>query len=227
MKTLFATAVSVLLLLLVPSPVTAQPCIDLCQVLTNGGFELGLQSWKCSEPNDNYRCPPEQGAPTPDVPATAIPGPDGHFIGVLNPNDEDIAGKVVHDPQARNPVDPVGTCFGARLLVNRGRLSDPTKLFTSAAPTVHLRIQGWRPLTPPPGPAPVLDPDEDVWSRRPTAMNCQFSFTNYAAPGAWSGPQNFQCTAQQPVAWVSLGISGVNHSHDSYVAFDCDTRVVP
>lgn len=39
------------------------------------------------------------------------------------------------------------------------------------------------------------------------------------------GPSStyFTCYATQPVAWVSLGISGVNHSHGSYVAFDCDT----
>lgn len=226
MKTLLATVAIILLLPLMPTPVAAQPCpspVNLCTVLANGGFSQGLQFWDCSEPNNNYRCQPEQNAPTPNVPASAIPGPDGPFIGVLNPNDEDIAGKVVHDPQLRSPVDPVGTCYQAHLTVNRGRLSDPTKLFTGAAPTVHVRIQGWRPLTPPPGPTPVLDPEEDVWSRRPTAMNCQLPFTNYAAPGFWSGIQTLQCFATQPVAYVSLSISGVNHSHDSYVAFDCDT----
>ncbi len=222
MKTLVATVVIAVVFSLMPGPVAAQ-CVDLCQVLANGGFAQGLQFWQCSEPNNNYRCPPEPGAPTPNVPAFIIPGPDGGFIGVLNPNDEDIAGKVVHNPQLRN--DQAGTCYRAHILVNRGRLSNPVLPFTSAAPTVHLRIQGWRPLTPPPGPAPVLDPEEDVWSRRPTAMNCQFSFTNYAAPGQWTAnPQTFTCVAQQPVAYVSLSISGVNHRHDSYVAFDCDTR---
>src|SRR5262245_62386597 len=118
MKTRLATVLFLLFLLflLAPLAVHAQ-CVDLCSFLTNGRFSNGLQSWNCSEPNDNFNCP---GGPVPNVPAFLSPFPleDG-FIGVENPGDGDIAGKVVHDAQA---IPPEFICFSADVAANRGRL---------------------------------------------------------------------------------------------------------
>jgi hypothetical protein len=205
MKTVFATIAIVLLL--APSPARAQACVDLCQALDNGGFEQGLPFWTCSQPNDNYRCPLDPGV----VPG----GPDGNFVEIENPFDEDVAGKLVHDAQPA--AFAAGTCFRVRLLAVRGRYTGGG--FPGAPPTAHLAILGWGP-----GRQPVIDPDEDNWSRRPSAMSCKARFTNWAAPDVWSLPQTFECTAQRDVAFVSLTMAGVNHSRDTYVALDCDTR---
>lgn len=207
MRTLLAISAIALILASTPASAPAQ-CMDLCQFLDNGGFAQGFASWTCSQPNDNYRCP--------IVPGIETGGPDGNFVEVENLLDDDVAGKVVHDAQAA--AFAAGTCFAVRVLAQRGRYTGGGNDFTGAPPTLHLAILGWRD-----GTQPTLDPVEDTWSRRPSAMSCKAKFTNWAAPDTWSS-QTFQCTAQQDLAWVSLAIAGANHSRDTYVAFDCDTR---
>jgi hypothetical protein len=197
---------TIAIVLLLAPPARAQGCVDLCQTLANGGFAQGLLAWTCSEPNDNYRCPIDPGV----VPG----GPDGNFVEIENPLDEDVAGKVVHDAQ---PVAfAEGTCFRVRLLAIRGRYTGGG--FPGAPPTAHLAILGWAPGNP-----PVIDPDADDWSRRPNAMSCKARFTNWAVPDVWS-TQTFECTAARTVAFISLTMAGVNHSRDTYVGLDCDTR---
>jgi hypothetical protein len=206
-------------LVCVAGPAVAQAsCTDLCSVLPNCGFDAGFAGWTCTRPNGNYECQPPFG-PELDVPAAIAPGPDDAFVGVLNPGDRDIAGKVVHDAE-RIPYTPGGTCFEVKVWANRGRLPNPLTPFVGAPPTVLVRVLGWT-SGPDPLVAPVVDPATDNWSRRPNAMNCAFPaflFTP-ASQGQWV-PQVFQCTATQHLSWVSLSIAGVNHSHDSYAAFD-------
>jgi len=44
-------------------------------------------------------------------------------------------------------------------------------------------------------------------------------FTNWGANGDWS-VQTFSFTLTQNIAYLSLGISGINSVHDSYIAWD-------
>ena len=206
MRMLCAAVAIALVVVSTPASAPAQ-CVDLCQLLTNGGFALNFASWTCSQPNDNYQCP--------IVPGIETGGPDGNFVEVENLLDDDVAGKVTHDAQAASFA--AGQCFQVRVLAQRGRYTGGGSGFTSAPPTLHLAILGWRA-----GDQPIIDLAEDAWSRRP-AMNCKSKFVNWAAPDVWSS-ETFTCTAPQDLAWVSLTLAGVNHSRDTYVAFDCDTR---
>ena len=193
----------------------AQPaCIDLCSVLPNCGFDSGFAGWTCTQPNGNYRCPPPAG-PELDVPGAIVPGPDGAFVGVLNPDDGDVAGKLVHDTEEL-PYTPQGTCFQVTVWANRGRLPGAPAAFTGAASQVLVRFFGWTD-----GSRPVIDPTTDDWSRRPNAMSCSlvFPFPKVGSEGQWLS-QALQCTVTQELSFVSLSIAGVNHSHDSYAAFD-------
>lgn len=218
----FAPAILTLAFTLAAGPALAQTCIDLCAALPNCGFENGLDGWTCTQPNGNYRCQPPLG-PELDAPASAVPGPDGAFVGVLNPGDGNVAGKLAHEAFEHTYVSE-GTCFEIKVWGNRGRLPGVPAVFSSAPSQLTVRIFGWVD-----GPQPVLDPATDNWSRKPTAMSCTFAFPFPAvgSEGIWLS-QIFRCTVTQHLAWVSLSLAGVNRSHDSYVAFDLtDADFVP
>lgn len=218
----FAPAILTVALALAAGPALAQTCIDLCTVLPNCGFENGLTGWTCTHPNGNYQCQPPRG-PELDAPASAIPGPSDGFVGVLNPGDGNVAGKLVHDAEEHEYVSE-GRCFEVKVWGNRGRLPGAPPRFVGAPSTLTVRFFGWTE-----GPQPVVDPATDNWSRKPNAMSCTFAFPFPAvgSEGIWSG-QVFRCTVTQELSWVSVSLAGVNKSHDSYVAFDLtDADFVP
>ena len=215
MRTVLTTIA--LAVLCLASPAAAQPaCIDLCSILPNCGFEDGFEHWTCTRPNGNYKCPPPSG-PELNVPSAIVPGPDGPFAGVLNPNDGDIAGKLVHDAaEVPGGTTQPGTCFEVKVWANRGRLPGSPAAFAGAGSQVLVRIFGWTE-----GAHPVIDPATDDWSRRPNATSCAlvFPFPKVGSEGHWLS-QVLRCTITPDPYFVSLSIAGVNHSHGSYVSFD-------
>jgi hypothetical protein len=213
MRTMFPIALAALLFA-AGSAAAQAPCLDLCAVLPNCGFQDGFAHWACTRPNSNYKCPPASG-PQLNVPGAIIPGPDGPFVGVLNPRDLDVAGKLVHDAEPL-PWASDGTCFEVMVWANRGRFPNPPIVFTGARSQVLVRFLGWTY-----GDRPTIFPKTDDWSRRPDALSCSFVFPFPAvgSEGLWLS-QVLRCTATHEVEWISLSIAGVNHSHGTYAAFD-------
>jgi hypothetical protein len=135
-----------------------------------------------------------------------------HFIGILNPNDQDISGKLVHTAVAGS--FPAGTVFQVTVWANRGRLAGAkTTLFDSSPSELLVQFSGWGA-----GNLPTVNPNTDNWSRQPIVKKGQ-AFTNWAANGQWAS-QTFQFVTDKALSYVSLSIAGMNHKNASYVAFD-------
>jgi hypothetical protein len=130
----------------------------------------------------------------------------------MNPNDNDVSGKVVHGAAAG--FFPEGTVFEVTIVANRGRLAGAkTALFDTFPSQVLVQFFGWKA-----GSLPAINPSTDNWSRQP-GTRMQQTFTNWAANGQWAS-QTFQFVSDKDLSYISLTISGVNHKTASYVAFD-------
>ena len=85
-------------------------------------------------------------------------------------------------------------------------------------PSPQLRVQflGWKAGIP-----PVVDPTTDNWNRTPTFKSAVLQFTRWADSGEWAC-QLFSSGAiiDKSLAYIALGISGINHRAGTYVAFD-------
>jgi hypothetical protein len=195
------------------------PVIDLADVLGNISFEddLFADQWTATIKSSTYRL----DAPTinPVIipngavePLNAPVGAGDNFVGVLNPADDDINGRLVHD--AVSGPFPAGTAFTVTVFGNRGRLtSAPTPLFPSAPSELTLQFFGWKA-----GTFPFVDPSSDNWSRTP-AIVISRRFANWAANGEWAS-ETFTFTITQTLQFISVAVTGKNHKAASYVAFD-------
>jgi hypothetical protein len=215
MNKIWALAFTVVALLSVNA--IGDQVIDLAAILGNSGFEDDslADQWTATKKSTNYRL----DAPVLDpiiVPKGAnypLEAPVGYrFIGVQNPGDDDINGRLVHDVVA-GPF-PADKTFTITLFGNRGRLSGaPSPLFPNVPSELTLQFFGWKV-----GAYPFVDPSSDNWSRTPTVVLSR-SFTNWAANGEWA-VQTFQFSPKQTLQYISLSVTVKNHKASSYVAFD-------
>jgi hypothetical protein len=198
--------------------------VDLALVLGNSGYETGTTAqWTTTRPNAMYilsvpvdpvifpldPCCPGTGTLLPQLVAPV----GDHFVGV--PNDTlnaDLNGKLAHD--ALQMSFAADTEFQVVVWANRGRLDSNGNLVPdfpnlNAAPELNVQLRGWGA-----GSLPTVDATNDDWSRNP-----QQTQTLWGNPGQWTS-QTFTFT--NSVAWefISLSISGLNHNHDQYVAWD-------
>jgi len=205
-----------LVIVLAPSPALAG-VVDLAALFANSGFEDDLYHahWVSTYKSTNYvvTAPVVNPVIVPKGEAEPLEAPAGHnFVGVLNPDDADINGRLVHDATAG--VFPAGTVFTLTAFANRGRLAGaPTALFESTPSTVTFQLFGWRA-----GAQPVVNPYNDNWSRTP-AVTVNRSFTNWGPNGEWAS-QTFQFVTSAELRYVALSITVKNHKRASYAAFD-------
>lgn len=199
--------------------------VDLAVVLGNSGYENGnTGQWTTTQPNALYiTTVPIDPAISPLDPCCsngtllpALTAPVGdHFVGVRNDTlNADLNGKLAHD--ALSMSFAAGTVFEVVVWANRGRLDSNGNLnsvFGSGPPTINVQLRGWGA-----GSLPTVNPTNDNWSRSPTTLPTQM-FTNWGSPGAWTS-QTFQFTSATAFEYISLGIAGLNHNHDQYVAWD-------
>ncbi|MBS3114130.1 hypothetical protein J4448_03440 [Candidatus Woesearchaeota archaeon] len=199
-------------------PVSAE-VIDLTTVLGNSGFEDDLfhAQWTATKKNANYRLDAPQVNPViiPKGATISLEVPAGNnFIGILNPNDEDINGRLVHDV-VKGPF-PKGTVFKLTIFGNKGRLSTaPVSIFPNPKDASELTVQffGWKA-----GSKPTINPNTDNWSRSPSLV-LRRVFSNWAQNGQWS-LETFEFVANNNLEYISLAVTGKNHKLASYVAFD-------
>jgi len=207
---------AIALFLMTPSAAYAET-VDLATLLANSGFEDDLvhSSWTATKKSNNYllNAPVVNPVIVPKGETDALDAPSGdNFVGVLNPGDQDINGRVVHQPVAG--VFARLTTFKLTLFANRGRLAGAaTPLFESVPSEVTLQLLGWGA-----GSVPVVNPNTDDWSRKPLVVISQ-SFTAWGPNGEWAS-QIFQFQINTELRYVSLAITGKNHKRASYAAFD-------
>jgi hypothetical protein len=192
---------------------------DFVTIPGNRGFESDLvhSQWTSTTPNKTYKlnAPVVNPVIIPKGKSNSLQAPAGkNFVGILNPKDQDISGKLVHNAVA-GPF-PAGTVFQVTVFANRGRLAGAkTALFETAPSEVLVQFFGWGV-----GKLPTINRNTDNWSRRPT-VNSRAVFTNWASNGEWAS-QTFQFVADKELSYISLSIAGVNHKIASYVAFDVE-----
>jgi Ca2+-binding RTX toxin-like protein len=179
------------------------------------GADFVRSQWTATQPNTSYRVHAPVVAPTivPKGESNPLYAPAGsNFIGILNPEDQDISGKLVHAAVA-GPF-PSGTVFHVTVFANRGRLAGAkTALFEASPSEVRVQFFGWGP-----GSLPTINSTTDDWSRHASVRSRQ-AFTHWAANGQWFA-QTFQFVTDRALSYVSLSLAGVNHRNSSYVAFD-------
>ena len=213
-------------LLFAAAPATAIT-VDLALVLGNSGYETGTSAqWTSTRPNSLYLVTvPIDPVINPLDPCcsngTLLPqlvAPVGsHFAGVPNPTlNNDLNGKLAHDALSTSFAS--GTEFQVTVWANRGRLDSNGNLVSNfpnlnAAPELNVQLRGWGA-----GSLPTVDAATDNWSRSPQQTQTQM-FSNWGSPGAWTS-QTFSFTNSVAWEYISLSISGLNHNHDQYVAWD-------
>ena len=198
---------------------TAIAQVDLGEVLENSGFEEDLEhsQWTATVKSTRYRAeaPVVNPVIVPKNASMPLEAPSGdHFIGVENPDGDDINGRLVHDAVAG--VFAPGTVFEVTVWANRGRLNTAsTAAFGNSPSEVTLQFFGWGP-----GQVPVVNPHTDDWSRRPS-VTLKRSFTQWAPNGEWAA-QLVQFVTPKALAYIALAVTGQNHKDVSYVAFDLE-----
>jgi hypothetical protein len=184
----------------------------------NGGFEDNLvhSQWIATTPNKTYKlnAPVVNPVVLPKGKSNPLQAPTGkNFVGIVNPKDQDISGKLVHIAVAKSL--PQGTVLEVTVWANRGRLAGAkTALFDTSPSEVLVQFFGWGA-----GSLPTINPNTD-WSRQPGVVQKQ-AFANWAANGEWAS-QTFQFVADRDLSYISLSIAGMNHKNASYVAFDVE-----
>ena len=195
----------------------AAAVVDLAALLANSGFESDLahSKWTATKKSLNYRLDAPVVNPNivPWGASRSLAAPAGrNFIGVRNPLDQDINGRLVHVPVSG--LFPAGTTFTITAFGNRGRLSTaPSGQLGNNPPTLSLQLFTW-----PAGSTPVVNPETDNWSRSPGAIFTR-QFTAWAPSGTWTS-QTFQFVISVDQRYVALAMTGKNHTSASYVAFD-------
>lgn len=190
---------------------------NLAALFGNSGFEMDLThgQWVATTPNKTYqvKAPVVNPLIVPKGEALPVSAPAGsHFLGILNPQDQDISGKLVHTALAGS--FPAGTVFQVTVWANRGRLAGAkSALFDSSPSELVVQLLGWGE-----GKLPTVNPVTDDWSRRPSMKQGQV-FTNWATNGQWAA-QTFVFVSSQELRYLAFSVAGLNHKVASYVAFD-------
>jgi hypothetical protein len=198
---------------------TASAQIDLGMILENSGFEDDLlhSEWTATVKSANYRVEALVVNPVivPKGASEPLQAPAGdHFIGIENPDDEDINGRLVHDAVAG--FFARGTVFEVTVFASRGRLDGASTASFGRAPSeVAVQFFGWGA-----GRAPVVNPSTDNWSRSPSVTLRQ-AFTQWAPNGEWA-TQFMQFVTPKDLDYIALAVTGKNHTDASYVAFDLE-----
>jgi hypothetical protein len=193
--------------------------VDLGVVLENIGFEDDFEpsQWTATVKGTGYQldAPAVNPVIVPKNASMPLEAPAGdHFIGVENPDGENIKGRLVHDAVAG--VFAQGTVFEVTVWANRGRLgTSSTATFGNSPSEVTLQLFGWGA-----GSVPVINPSTDNWSRRPS-VTLSKAFTQWAPNGEW-GAQLVQFVTPKALAYIALAVTGKNHTDESYVAFDLE-----
>jgi hypothetical protein len=193
--------------------------VDLGEVLGNSDFEDDLEpsQWTATVKGTGYQldAPVVNPVIVPKNASMPLEAPSGdHFIGVENPDGEDIKGRLVHDAMAG--IFAQGTVFDVTVWANRGRLDTAsTATFGRSPSAVTLQFFGWGP-----GQVPVINPSTDNWSRSPSVTLSQ-AFTQWAPNGEWAA-QLVQFVTPKALAYIALAVTGKNHTDESYVAFDLE-----
>jgi hypothetical protein len=193
--------------------------VDLGEVLGNSDFEDDLvhSQWTATVKGTGYQvgAPVVNPAIVPKNASMPLEAPSGdHFIGVENPDGEDIKGRLVHDAVAG--VFAQGTVFEVTVFANRGRLDTAsTAAFGKTPSEVTLQLFGWGA-----GSVPVVNPNTDNWSRRPSVTLNQ-AFTQWGPNGEWAA-QLLQFVTPKALAYIALAVTDKNHTDVSYVAFDLE-----
>jgi hypothetical protein len=195
--------------------------VDLGEILENSGFEADFEHsrWTATVKGTGYRldAPVVNPVIVPKNASAPLEAPAAggeHFIGVENPDGEDIKGRLVHDAVKRDSAP--GTVFEVTVWANRGRLDTAsTATFGSSPSAVTLQFFGWGP-----GQVPVVNPHTDDWSRRPS-VTLSRAFTQWAPNGVWAF-ELMQFETPKALAYIALAVTGKNHTDDSYVAFDLE-----
>lgn len=192
---------------------------NLASLFGNGGFEADIlhSQWTATTSNKTYKlnAPMVNPAIVSQGGVNALQAPTGkNFIGILNPKDQNISGKLVHT--AVTGPFPAGTAFQVTVFANRGRLAGAkTALFDTSPSEVLVQFFGWGA-----GKLPTINSNTDNWSRQPSVRQGQ-AFTNWAGNGQWAS-LTFQFVAEKDLNYISLSIAGMNHKNASYVAFDVE-----
>ena len=223
---LIKTVALIFAVLCVTSP--ADAVVDLATLLGNSGFEADpdpdeppdgwriILQWKATMPNSDFLLEAPQVNPEiiPKDEVEELEARIGlNFVGILNPDDENVEGKLVHDAVPVNL--PVGTVFEITIWGNRGRLSGASNA-GSLTSEILVQLYGWGA-----GLLPTINQVNDNWSRTPSVKLIQ-KFTNWAPTGGNWRSQKFRFVTTKALKYVTLGITGKNHKQSSYVAFDTD-----
>ena len=119
---------------------------------------------------------------------------------------------------------PIGSSIVVTVCGARGHLLDDfpgpgEDVFSPnvGKPSPQLRVQflGWKA-----GPTPVVDAATDNWNRTPALKSVSTPFTAWARSGRWACQSFSFGPTTKLLAYVALGISGINHRAGTYVAFD-------
>jgi hypothetical protein len=196
---------------------TAQ--VNLSAVLLNGDFEDDLvhSHWTATVKSANYRTDAPEVNPVifPKGSSLQLDAPSGdNFIGIENPDGENINGRLVHHAVSGNFAQ--GTVFQVTVFANRGRLATASSAAFSGPPSeINVQLFGWGA-----GQVPVVNPSNDNWSRKPS-VTLSRAFTAWAPNGQWAS-QVMQFTTPRALAFIALAVNGKNHVDVSYVAFDLE-----
>jgi hypothetical protein len=146
---------------------------------------------------------------------TPLEAPAGNnFIGIVNPQNNDLNGKLVHTAVAGAFAQE--TRVEVTVFANRGRLAGASMpVFDTQPSDVLVTLFGWDA-----GHVPTVNPNTDNWSRAPS-VKLQQPFTNWTQNGEWAS-QTFEFVTDKDLAYLSLAIAGMNHKNASYVAFDIE-----
>ncbi len=195
---------------------SAMVILSFFGVATSNAFaQMGWSNgWTTTKPNKNYKreAPITDPIIVPKGEVDPLHGPGGaSFIGILNPKDQNVSGKVVHSIVA-GPFRE-RTVFETNIIANRGRLeSAKSTLFESAASEVQVVFSGWIA-----GSYPIVNPNTDDWNRKPNVV-IRKTFTSWEANGVWR-EELFKFILDRDLSYVCVSIAGINHKNASYVAF--------
>src|SRR5262249_15342258 len=181
MRRSWLLAIVVLAVLCWTAPVTAAT-VQLASLagFCNPGFEddLDHSCWTATVPNLNYSTTFPEVNPViyPNNPLQAADG--NNFIGILNDDDSDVAGKLVHDAVLGS--FPTGTKFEITVCATRGHLRDDPPspgadpffpLVGSPSPEVRVQFFAWKA-----GTAPSINLNNN-WTRAPTYKTSALQYT--------------------------------------------------
>jgi hypothetical protein len=197
--------------------------VDLCGLVNDFedpdcGLGFGAQDpWTPTMPNLNYSFDAPECNPNGPACPNAMPPMDsvGNFVGVLNPDDDDVSGKLTH--RAIPGPWPAGTCFAVTINAKCDYCVSPSPPRATKC-SVKVQVKGWTA-----GSIPIVNPNTDNWSRRELFTCTQSVFPSGGGDPGDVSPMVLCCpnTGGKDIAFITWSISGVNQRHGTYVTVDC------